>query len=462
MNNVKRPLKRSFLAGIALLIAALCVAVCVFQYFSIRHTFLQSYEAYIGNVLRFTAAKIDADDLAKCIRTGEESEKFHALQALLNDVRSHIIAQSLYVVAPLNTEKTDDIKNVIAAAPENATEGAGERLKLNQLTGDVYSQADAQKYLDACRSGELSFFEKTSQRSKNLTGLLPLLDSEGKIAAALCMDTDISQIQAKTKEHLLNTALIIVSIGLLLASAFMVWADQSILKPIRILEKKVVQVIQRSHGPQDTDAIVLSAPEIKTNNEVGMMARSVEQMSRDLRDYMNNLIAKEKELAQLSSTANRDDLTHVGNLNAYKLYAEKLQMNTAEEKTEFSILIADVDDLKRVNDTYGHDRGDQYLKNCCAVICDVFRHSPVFRIGGDEFAVVLTGEDFQNRRDLVRIVRESFRHSRVNEEIAPWERMSVSVGIADYQETVDNTVEDVHRRADHAMHEARTLKQQNM
>ena len=64
MNEVKRPLKRSILTGIALLLISLSIAVCGLQYFSIRHTFYQDNKEYIGNILRYTASGIDADDLA--------------------------------------------------------------------------------------------------------------------------------------------------------------------------------------------------------------------------------------------------------------------------------------------------------------------------------------------------------------------------------------------------------------
>ena len=462
MNAVKKPLKKSFLAGIAILIVSLCVSICALQYISISHTFYQSYQDYIGNVLRYAAAKIDTDDLAECIRTGVESEKYRALQKDLDEIKENISLHFLYVVVPLNTEKTDNIQNVIAAATAYEYEyESGELVRLNTLTGDSYSPAAAKKYLDAYQSGELSFFEETSAWGRDLTGLLPLFDSGGKPVAALCMDIEIPLIREKIVEHLLNTAVIILSIGLLFASVFIVWADKSILKPVRILEEKAADVLRKGLDPDQSDAIVLDVPEVNTPNELGALARSVEKMSRGLRDYMNTLIAKEKELARFSTAANRDDLTHVGNLNAYNAYAEKLQLQMTEEKAEFAILAADVDDQKKLNDTCGRERGDLYLKNCCALICDVFRHSPVFRVGGDEFAVILIGEDFQNRRDLVRTVRERFRHSRANEDAAPWDRLSVSVGIADYQEGVDSSVEDVFRRADHAMYEARNLRVNN-
>lgn len=46
--------------------------------------------------------------------------------------------------------------------------------------------------------------------------------------------------------------------------------------------------------------------------------------------------------------------------------------------------------LDCLNDTYGHTAGDNYIKGCCKVICQIYKHSPVFRIGGDEFKITRT------------------------------------------------------------------------
>lgn len=464
MNRAKIPLKRSILAGIALLMVSLCIGVCVLQYFSIRRSFYQSSEDYIGNLLNYAASGIDTDDLAECIRTGEESEKFRRLQGFLDGIKQNVDLDFLYVIIPLNTDETDNIQNVIAGVSQDEYENMADLLvHLNQLTGDSYTPATAKKYLDAYRTGELSYFvEETEEWGRALTGMLPLFDSKGAPVAALCVDVDVTSISRQVRDHLLNTSLIIVTIVLLFASVFVVWADRRILRPIRILEEGVEQVARKSHDTQDPDAIVLSVPQIQSRNEVEVLARSVEQMSRDLRDYMVNLVTKEKELARMSAQASRDELTHVGNLNAYNQYAENLQLKMSEGEAAFAILMADVDDLKKMNDTHGHERGNQYLRNCCAVICDVFRHSPVFRIGGDEFVVVLTGEDYQNRRELVLQARERFRQSRADENLPPWERMAISIGIADHHPGRDKTVEEVLRRADHAMYESRNLRDQNM
>ena len=462
MNEVRQPLKRSMLAGISLLLVSLCIGICVLQYFSIRRSVISSFQSYIGNVLQFTASTVDPDDLAECIRTGKKSPKYEELQRSLDQIREHMDMHFIYIIVPLNTNETDNIRNVIAGATAYEYQHESDELvQLNQLTGNAYPPATAQKYLDAYQSGKLSFFEETSQWGTDLTGLLPLFDSSGNPVAALCMDIDISFINEKIVEHLLNTCLIIFIIGLLFATVFIVWSDRSILRPIRLLEQGMARITARDPDLQDPDALVLDVPEIENRNEVGMLARSAEKMSRDLRDHTRALVSREKELARVSASASRDDLTHVGNLAAYNQYAEKLQLKMTEGPTEYAILLADVDDLKKQNDSYGHDRGNQYLKNCCAVICDVFRHSPVFRIGGDEFVVVLTGEDFLNRRDLLKEARERFRQSWINEDISPWERLSVSIGIAEYRENEDKTVQQVLNRADHAMYEARNLKKNN-
>ena len=70
-------------------------------------------------------------------------------------------------------------------------------------------------------------------------------------------------------------------------------------------------------------------------------------------------------------------------------------------KPEFAITILDVNDLKQVNDTLGHQAGDKYLCEASKIICNIFAHSPVFRIGGDEFAVISQGSDYENIDELV-------------------------------------------------------------
>ena len=148
-----------------------------------------------------------------------------------------------------------------------------------------------------------------------------------------------------------------------------------------------------------------------------------------------------------------DALTSVRNKGAFDDYIKQLQSKLEENtQMEFAIGVFDCDDLKTINDQNGHDKGNVYLKAASRLICRVFQHSPVFRIGGDEFAVVLQNEDLKNREALV----EKFENMR--EEICAaaenkWDEVHIALGIAVYDPNTDQSVNDTARRADKLMYD---------
>lgn len=162
---------------------------------------------------------------------------------------------------------------------------------------------------------------------------------------------------------------------------------------------------------------------------------------------------EERRARELNRRAFVDSLTSVRNKAAYTDFIQKLQERLEKgDKIDFAIGIFDCNDLKKVNDQFGHDKGDIYLKNACRLICVVFDHSPVFRLGGDEFAVFLQNNDFNNREDLVSLFTN--RQSEINEAAEnKWDEVHVAFGIAVYDPGLDVAVNDTVRRADKIMYE---------
>ncbi len=164
-------------------------------------------------------------------------------------------------------------------------------------------------------------------------------------------------------------------------------------------------------------------------------------------------VRKEKELLQSLSMANefarKDGLTGTRNKTAYHEYEKGLEQELYENKDlKFGIVICDLNDLKLINDTQGHKAGDDYIKSACKLICRAFAHSPVFRVGGDEFAVVLKGQDYVERGNLI----DSFRR-QIEENIRIGNGALVASGMAEYQSDSDRSVDDVFKRADSRMYE---------
>ena len=455
MSAYRRPLKRSILIAIGLFITVLCLVLSLVQYFNFSRSLYSRYEEYIGNILNYAASGIDVDDLAQCIRTGEESEKFQRLQLFLDNLRENTAMHFLYVIIPLNTEPVDNIQNVIAAVTRDEYENmADELVHLNQLTGDSYAPETAKKYLEAYESGHLSFFEEVSEWGDDYTGLLPLYDSSGNRVAALCMDGDILEIHTILKGHTTNTISIIIMLGVLFAIVFFIWIDINITHPIKLLETSVVRFAERSHQQRDMNALVLDMPEIHTDNEVESLAHAVVRMSENMRDYVSDIIDAEKELAKMNVIAHRDAMTNVGNKTAYEQYVEGLNRQIEAGAAEFAIVMMDMNDLKRINDGCGHEKGDLYLKKGCAVFREIYRHSPVFRVGGDEFVAVLQGQDYERRYTLMECARRDFANTlKGGREDCPWERLSVAIGMAEYDPEANERVEDVMNRADRSMYD---------
>ena len=157
---------------------------------------------------------------------------------------------------------------------------------------------------------------------------------------------------------------------------------------------------------------------------------------------------KDIELNSAKNLAYRDSLTGVKNKHAYIEKENSLnQMIGETSELQFAVASCDVNGLKMVNDTLGHQAGDELLRSACKQICDSFAHSPVFRIGGDEFAVILDGRDYMSRDSILA----SFK--QLAEQNLKEKKAVVSVGISDYIPGQDTSVQDVFVRADANMYE---------
>lgn len=160
--------------------------------------------------------------------------------------------------------------------------------------------------------------------------------------------------------------------------------------------------------------------------------------------------AKRMELEYRSAVdlANRDSLTEVKNKRAYAQTEMELDHQiSSDEISEFSVVICDLNGLKNVNDTLGHKAGDDFIRSGCKYICDTFDHSPVFRIGGDEFAIIVRGRDYVRRKELVERFKEQMLQNKKEGLV------TVACGISDFVPEKDIRVQDVFERADAAMYE---------
>ena len=140
-------------------------------------------------------------------------------------------------------------------------------------------------------------------------------------------------------------------------------------------------------------------------------------------------VRKEKEYAEKVSEAEdkaiRDELTGVKNKHAYSLAEEEYDIKLETHKAEdFAVIVCDLNGLKEVNDKKGHQMGDLFIQEGCKIICTTFAHSPVYRVGGDEFAVIAQGKDYEKLDSLLE------KMNRINEKNKKKGEVTIAVGAA--------------------------------
>lgn len=162
-------------------------------------------------------------------------------------------------------------------------------------------------------------------------------------------------------------------------------------------------------------------------------------------------------LERVEDQAYHDGLTGVKNKAAYTERAQLLARAIEDGKAVFALLMIDINFLKQINDTYGHDRGDEYLKRCSDLICSVFGEDHVYRYGGDEFVVVLEKGELVNANNMLYSFRKAVWLQAADESLAEWERVSAAAGMAVYDPETDTTVQDVLSRADKEMYEKKRV-----
>ena len=146
--------------------------------------------------------------------------------------------------------------------------------------------------------------------------------------------------------------------------------------------------------------------------------------------------------------ANVDELTGLGNRYAYIEARRDIDARISQGlPTSFAIAACDLNNLKLINDVMGHSAGDIYIADAGKLIEGVYAHSHVYRIGCDEFAVIIEGEDYPQRVELTDALRAR------SEENVKAGGVVISVGLAEYEPGHDEGTAPVFNRADRLMYE---------
>ena len=206
------------------------------------------------------------------------------------------------------------------------------------------------------------------------------------------------------------------------------------------LTRSLRELTDASHRIANGD-FKASLPEVTTNDEVADLTRSMKTVVESLKAYTVNMETK----------AFVDQMTKVKNKSAYNGMVESIDEQIKDGVARFAVVMCDLNYLKVTNDRFGHNAGDEAITRAAHFICEHFPMSQVFRIGGDEFVVILTEHDFKIRQKLIYDFGEHLK--LLDNDPHDINNLSLSFGASEFHAGEDQDYNAVFKRADERMYQ---------
>ena len=300
-----------------------------------------------------------------------------------------------------------------------------------------------------------AYITNTEEYGWLVTSAAPVYNAKGDLVCYAGVDISMDEIRQEQQSFITSLAIAMILMTIIICFITIRILDGSVVRPINLLSAAALKY----HESKNNEKTSFEEININTGDEIESLHKSMIQMEKDIDNYIENLIRTRKQLstskqeaAEMNELAHKDSLTGIRNKLAYDQEEEKLRKELKKGNKEFGIAMIDLNDLKSINDTYGHDYGNISIKKISQIICEVFIHSPVFRIGGDEFAVILRNNDYDKIESLVAEFNEKLA-AQDKEDLEPWEKVKGAIGYALYDPEHDQSVDDVFRRADQDMYQ---------
>ena len=340
-----------------------------------------------------------------------------------------------YKVIPFELDDDAILTRIIAEDP------AKPEMMLSIAFDESYSDVERLNDLDDDQMAILEkTFTDTDPYGRLVTAGAPVYNKDHRVVGYAMVDISMDVIRSQMAGFVRTLSLVLAGLTIVI-SFIAIWVvNRSIIRPINMLSHAASNYSAGRENLREIDSM-----DIRTRDEIESLYRSIRQMLHDISKYIDNLVAAGRELSltrnkadEMSELAHTDALTGVKSKLAYDQKKEELSAGD----NRYGIVMADLNDLKKINDTEGHEKGDEAICKVCSILCSTFSHSPVYRIGGDEFVVIVTGRDY----DQIDELTEGFKRN-VEQKGGG---ITAAIGYALHEG--DESVEDVFRRADSTMY----------
>ena len=293
-----------------------------------------------------------------------------------------------------------------------------------------------------------------------LTLYKPVYDGAGRCQCYVAIDFSMDMLLEYTHVFIIKLLALFAGCFIFIFAIGRAFVENNIILPVNTMAYCARNFSYDSVAAREKNIERIKSLQIKTGDEIENLYRSLLRTTENFLRYLEHLQRAKVQVADMigkvfamDEIAHKDSLTGVKNKTSYVEKIAELDKKITAGEAEFCIVMVDVNYLKRVNDTYGHEIGNTYLKNACRLTCAVFSAENVYRVGGDEFVVILEGDKVSLSKYFVAQFKSEMEHKLSNESLALWEKVSAAVGVAIYDPDKDKNADEVFKRADKEMYE---------
>ena len=291
----------------------------------------------------------------------------------------------------------------------------------------------------------------TDRWGKLYSGYAPVKNDAGQVTAVVGVDVwadYLDRLVATNSSAVVSISAVTIALGIgvsLLITYSMRRKIKALSEDFNSLESDIQNLVGDVEKPLN---------DVGYEEEIVVKGESDDQLT-NIRNKLFNLRGEIKRYMDYAQEeASIDRLTRLSNRNAYantsKVINEQIKNN---ELDNLVVAIYDVNGLKTVNDSTGHEIGDELLKIAANIIQNVYGNRICFRIGGDEFVIIYRGseEEFKDKDEQCNKLIDEFNNTNRDMPFI----LSLSVGYAKYEVGQDFELLDIFRKADKNMYEVK-------
>lgn len=389
------------------------------------------------DVVRSAAGTIDGEMLGSLTEEDVDGPEFNEIKRQLTVFSDSVDIKFIYAV-----KKVGDDKFVFTVDADPVDPGSyGEEVLVTDAlrsAGNGIAAADDEAAAD--RWG--NFY----------SAYCPVFDMHGNIAGIIGIDYAASWYEEQIRTYTLMIGIYLV-ISVVIASFLVFLITHRVRNKFRELDDELSSISSTVDVLMDElsaySGVKLENISAERDDEKETSSDELERLSEKMRSMQNDL---GEYLDYLHKQAFTDALTAVSNSAAYRERTEEIDRSIEGGTAAFTVIVLDMNNLKHLNDDLGHECGDLYLHAAAKAVSEVFGLSDTYRIGGDEFAVILEGDDRKGIEDRISDLRVNVGTFMDRADNPYHEELSLAIGYASFDPDKDHSFADTFKRADREMY----------